>query len=85
MWGQIKHYPSFLCFLLILTIPNLSAAYPLDAYPTTGIRRIEAARLTVLGKMRGRRQLPGALLPTSLVNLRLLDQPDLVLPEPDPE
>ena len=31
------------------------------------------------------RQPPGALLPASLVDLRLLDHPDLVLPEPDPE
>ena len=75
----------FFYFLLLLTIPNLSVAYPLDAYPTTGIRRIEAARLAVLGKMRGPRQPPGALLPTSSVDLRLLDHPDLVLPEPDPE
>jgi hypothetical protein len=35
--------------------------------------------------MRGRRQPPGALLPTSFVDLRLLDRPDLELPEPDPE
>ncbi len=68
-----------------MSISNLSVAYPLDAYPTTGIRRIEAARLAVLGKMRGRRQPPGALLPASLVDLRLLDRPDLVLPAPDPE
>jgi hypothetical protein len=75
----------FFYVVLLLTIPNLSVAYPLDAYSTTGIRRIEAARLAVLGKMRGRRQPPGALLPTSMVDLRLLDRPDLVLPEPDPE
>jgi hypothetical protein len=81
----MKHYQLFLYVLLLLTIPNLSVAYPLDAYPATGIRRIEAARLAVLGKMRGRQQPPGALLPTSLVDLRLLDQPDLVLPAPDPE
>ena len=35
--------------------------------------------------MRGRRQPPGARLPASLVDLRLLDHPDMVLPEPDPE
>ena len=81
----MKHYPAFLFVLLLLFIPDLSVAYPLDAYPETGIRRIEAARLAVLGKMRGRQQPPGALLPTSLVDLRLLDRPDLVLPEPDPE
>ncbi|MGD8296375.1 MAG: peptidoglycan-binding domain-containing protein [Desulfobacterales bacterium] len=81
----MKHYPAFFFILLLLFIPDLSDAYPLDAYPETGIRRVEAARLAVLGKMRGRKQPPGALLPTSLVDLRLLDRPDLVLPEPDPE
>ena len=81
----MKQYLAFLYVLLLLSIPELSVAYPLDAYPETGIRRIEAARLAVLGKMDGRRQPPGALLPTGLVDLRLLDHPDLVLPEPDPK
>ncbi len=81
----MKHYLAFFCVLLLLSISIQSAAYPLDAYPATGIRRIEAARLAVLGKMRGSRQPLGALLPTSLVELRLLDHPDLVLPKPDPE
>ncbi len=83
--AQMKHFPAIFCFLLLLLIPNFCFAYPLDAYPETGIRRIEAARLAVLGKMRGRHQPPGGLLPTELVNLRLLGRPDLELPEPDPE
>ena len=69
--------------ILCITVPGYS--YPLDAYPETGIRRVEAARLAVFGKMRGRKQPPGALLPAKLVDLRLQDHPDLVLPEPDPE
>jgi hypothetical protein len=81
----MKHYLSFFYVLLLLSISSLCVAYPLDAYPETGIRRIEAARLAVFGKMRGRRQPPGALLPTNLVELRLLDHPDSKLPEPDPE
>jgi hypothetical protein len=71
--------------LILLSITDAGFAFPLDAYPETGIRRLEAARLAVFGKMRGRRQPPGALLPTGLVDLRLLDHPDLELPEPDPE
>ena len=76
----MKHYLSFFCGVLLLSVASLSAAYPLDAYPTTGIRRLEAARLAVMGKMHGRQQPPGALLPTELVDLQLLDQPDLKLP-----
>jgi hypothetical protein len=71
--------------LILISITDTGFAYPLDAYPDTGIRRLEAARLAVFGKMRGRQQPPGALLPTALVDLRLLDHPDLKLPEPDPE
>ena len=81
----MKHYLIFFYGLLLLSISNLGFAYPLDAYPETGIRRVEAARLAVFGKMRGRQQPPGALLPTNLVDLRLLDHPDLKLPDPDPE
>jgi len=81
----MKHYLKFIFALVILFVTDPGFTYPLDAYPDTGIRRVEAARLAVFGKMRGRRQPPGALLPAGLVDLRLLDHPDLVLPEPDPE
>jgi hypothetical protein len=81
----MKRYLSLFYVLLLLPISSLCHAYPLDAYPETGIRRVEAARLAVLGKMKGRRQPPGALLPAKLVELRLLDHSDLKLPEPDPE
>ena len=69
----------------ILVLPITANAYPLDGYKDTGIRRVEAAHLAVLGKMTGRQQPPGALLPTKYVNLRLLDYPKLDLPPPDPE
>ena len=69
----------------VLLLPITVNAYPLDGYQDTDIRRIEAARLSVLGEMPGRQQPPGALLPTKYVNLRLLDYPKLDLPPPDPE
>ena len=68
----------------MLAADHRADAYPLDAYPETGIRRLEAARLAVLGKMRGRKQPPGALLPSDLVDLKLTAQTDLRLPEPNP-
>ena len=55
----MKHYLRFIYVLAILFITDPGWTYPLDAYPDTGIRRIEAARLAVFGKMRGRRQPPG--------------------------
>ncbi|MDJ0988354.1 MAG: peptidoglycan-binding domain-containing protein [Desulfobacterales bacterium] len=81
----MKQYLKLIAVFVMLAIADPGFAYPLDAYSETGIRRIEAARLAVFGKMRGRQQPPGALLPTHLVDLRLLDYPNLVLPEPDPE
>ncbi len=81
----MKYWLSFFCLALLLSIAERGAAYPLDAYSATGIRRLEAARLAVSGKMRGQQQPPGALLPTELVDLRLLDYPELKLPDPDPD
>ncbi len=69
---------------IILLFPAIIDAYPLDGYKDTGIRRVEAARLAVLGEIRGRKQPPGALLPSQYVELQLLDFPELDLPQPDP-
>lgn len=60
-------------------------AYPLDGYEETGIRRVEGSRLANEGLAPGAKQPPGALLSTSEVDIRLLDQPDLDLPSADPE
>jgi hypothetical protein len=81
----MKRILFFIYILSLLSIASTGLTYPLDAYPETGIRRLEAARLAVFGKMPGRRQPAGALLPTTMVDLRLLDHPNFNLPEPDPE
>jgi len=64
-------------------LPTLTHAYPLDGYDDTGIRRLEAARLIEEGELKGRRQPPGATLPSEQVDLRLLDDPELDLPPVD--
>jgi hypothetical protein len=66
-------------------LPLPIAAYPLDGYAETGIRRLEAARLADMGVIHGRKQPEGALLPTEAVDLRLLDHRNLDLPPPDLE
>lgn len=73
-----------LALLAVIMLPSLLNAYPVDGYPETGIRRVEGVRLVEDGVIPGRRQPPGALLPTDRVELRLLDYPDLDLPAPDP-
>lgn len=61
-----------------------AAAYPLDGYPETGIRRLEGNRLAQQGVVKDVRQPPGALLPLKDVQLRLVGQ-TFDLPPPDPE
>ena len=69
----------------LLFAPLVTAAWPLDGYPDTGIRRVEGSRLANDGKVRDVTQPPGAMLPTTAVDLRLLGHRNLELPAPDPE
>lgn len=50
------------------------AAYPLDGYADTGIRRLEASRLADEGKLADVKQPPGAHLKRAEVDLRMLGQ-----------
>jgi len=59
-------------------------AYPLDAYPETGLRRLEGLRLANEGKIADVKQPSGALLPLKAVDLRLAGL-TFDLPPPDPE
>jgi hypothetical protein len=74
--------PALACLLLA---PLGAAAWPLDGYPDTGIRRVEGSRLANDGKVRDVTQPAGALLPTAAVDLRLLGHRTLELPAPDPD
>lgn len=65
----------------VLTSPS-AWAYPLDAYPETGIRRLEELRLANEGKIADVKQPSGALLPLKAVDLRLAGA-TFDLPPPD--
>ena len=82
---MIRTASAALALSLGLALPGIGQAYPLDGYDETGIRRLEASRLAHEGVIKGPKQPTGALLPTTEVDLRLLDQRDMDLPEPDPE
>ncbi len=60
------------------------AAYPLDGYEDTGIRRLEGNRLAQQGVVKDVKQPPGALLGMKDVDLRLVGQ-TFDLPAPDPQ
>ncbi len=64
--------------------PVVAAAYPIYGSESTGIRRLEHARLAHEGKVAGGRRLPGELLTLEQVDLRLLHRRDMEIPEPDP-
>jgi hypothetical protein len=66
----------------LLASPALG--YSLDGYQETGIRRVEGARLAHEGVIRDGTQPPGALLPTSKVDIRLAAHRDMVVPQADP-
>ena len=71
-------------FAAVLLQSGSVFAYPLDGYPDTGIRRLEASRLAHAGEITGPKQPAGALLPTTAVDLRLLEHANLDLPPADP-
>ncbi len=68
---------------LLLCVPGLGQAYPLDAYGETGIRRLEAARLAQEGKLDDRILPTGARL--SLDRVRPSGVSGLPLPPADTE
>ncbi len=76
-------YTASIVVLAALSSPL--AAYPLDAYEETRIRRVEGSRLAHEGVIRGRKQPAGALLPLEKVNIRLAgSEKSLELPATDP-
>jgi hypothetical protein len=72
------------CLLLVLA-GNPVHAYPVDAAAETGIERLEGYRQAQYNQNYRRRLPKGAQLPTSAIQLRLLNQPELTLPPVDQE
>lgn len=68
---------------LLALYAGVAWAYPLDAYPETGIARLEGYRLAQEDKVPGNRLPPGAQLATCAIRLRLQALPDFAIPEPD--
>ena len=68
---------------MLLLLPGLAQAYPLDGEPYTGIARLEGYRLAQEGRVHGTRQPPGGKLTLEQVDLRLAGR-TTELPQPDP-
>ena len=69
--------------LALILIAGAAGGYPIDAFETTGIGRLEGYRLINEGQIPGGRLPPGALLPRDQIWLRLTHRPDFEIPEPD--
>lgn len=84
MTRQTHRGLSALPLVLFALWPGALAAYPIDAYPETGIARLEGYRLAQQGKVAGNRLPPGARLATDEIRLRLTGHATLDVPAPDP-
>ena len=71
--------------LATLLTPGASFGYPIFGSESTGIGRLEHARLVQEGKIDGRRALAGERLALQQVDLRLLRHRDMELPPANPE
>ncbi len=69
--------------VLLLIGSVQAAAYPIDGYPQTGIRRLEYYRLAAQGEIEGKELYRGALQPLAEVRPRLVGQWMAAWPAPD--
>ncbi|WP_367390663.1 serine hydrolase [Lewinella sp. LCG006] len=76
-----------LLLVLMVSIPSLSFAYPIDGYLYTGIRRLLRLERIILGEIDEKMPPNGALLTTEQIKLNLYNAdhgPMLDYPTPDP-
>ena len=76
-----------LLLVLMVSIPSISIAYPIDGYLYTGIRRLLRLERVILGELDEKMPPNGALLTTEQINLNLYNDdhgPMLDYPEQDP-
>ena len=84
MRTAIQHTLAF-CLAVAVTLASpLAMAYPLDGYPSTGIKRLEAYRMAAQGARRPSFLTEGEMLPSDAIRLRLLQYPRFAIPAPDP-
>jgi hypothetical protein len=80
-------YPVLPCLAAVagLAAGFPAGAYPLDGYPDTGIKRLEAYRMAGQGARRPSFLTRGEMMPARTIGLRLRDAGGFSVPSPDPE
>jgi len=74
---------SLLLAIALAMSPGFALAYPIDAYPETGIARLEGYRISQTDKRSYNLLPPGALLKTEQIRLRLTEHANLAIPTAD--
>jgi hypothetical protein len=80
----MKSFGTTLAAVAALVVAAPAGAYPIDAFPDTGIARLEAYRLVQEGEMQGSTLPWGAQLFTKEIKLRLAEYPAFEVPAADP-
>ena len=72
-----------LCIAAALLVAAPASGYPLDGFPWTGIKRLEAYRLAAQGSRRPSFLTEGEMLPGKAIQLNLVDHAGFQLPAED--
>ncbi len=85
MKTMIRHTLALCLAMAIALASPLALAYPLDGYPSTGIKRLEAYRMAAQGARRPSFLTEGEMLPSDAIRLGLREHPGFAIPAPDSE
>ncbi len=85
MRTMIRHSVALCLAMAIVLASPLALAYPLDGYPSTGIKRLEAYRMAAQGARRPSFLTEGEMLPSDAIRLGLREYPGFAIPAADSE
>jgi hypothetical protein len=85
MRTMIRHTLALCLAMAIALVSPLALAYPLDGYPSTGIKRLEAYRMAAQGARRPSFLTEGEMLTSDAIRLNLREHPGFAIPAPDSE
>ena len=85
MKTTIRHTLALCLAATVALASPLALAYPLDGFPSTGIKRLEAYRMAAQGARRPSFLTEGEMLPSDAIRLNLRKHPEFAIPAADPE
>ena len=83
MRTMIRHTLALGLAMAIALVSPLALAYPLDGYPSTGIKRLEAYRMAAQGARRPSFLTEGEMLTSDAIQLNLRKHPGFAIPAAD--